>query len=94
MKILKFLGNCLGVLLILWDIGEFLIIPALFVVLGIFCELPAAYYWITIGGYLALFALFQLLLWWLEKKLGKHFDALLTHKAEKISHRFQPPAEK
>lgn len=83
MKILKFLEKCLGVLLILWDIGEFLIIPAIFVVLGIFCELPAGYYWITIGGYFAVFAILQVLMWILEKTLGKRFEALLSNKLAK-----------
>lgn len=80
---MKFLEKILGGLLILWDIGEFLLIPAIFVALGIYCELPAAYYWITIGGYLAVFALLQLLMWILEKTLGKHFEALLTNKLAK-----------
>lgn len=80
---MKFLKNLLAAALILWDIGEFLIVPAIFVALGIFCELPAAYYWITIGGYLAVFAVIQLLMWILEKTLGKHFEALLSNKLAK-----------
>lgn len=80
---MKFLKNLLAAVLILWDIGEFLIVPAIFVALGIFCELPAAYYWITIGGYLAVFAVIQLLMWILEKTLGKRFEALLSNKLAK-----------
>lgn len=87
MKIPKFLETLLGVLLILWEIGEFLAIPAIFVVIGIFCEMPAAYYWITIGGYLAMFAVLQLLMWILEKTLGKRFEALLTNKLAKYFNR-------
>ena len=87
MGILKFLSKCIGVIalvvLVIWDLIEFLALPAIFVVIGIFNQMPAAYYWITIGGYLALFALLQLLMWLLEKKLDKHFDALLTNKLAK-----------
>ena len=87
MGILKFFGKCIGavvlVILVIWDLVEFLAVPALFVAIGLFCQMPAAYYWITIGGYLALFALLQLLMWLLEKKLDKHFDALLTNKLAK-----------
>lgn len=93
MGILKFLGKCAEaialVILIVSELLEFLALPAFFVVIGILCQLPVSYYYITIGGYLVILALIQLLLWWLEKKLQRHFDALLTNKLQRITKRLQ-----
>ena len=87
MGILKFLGKCLGavlgVFLIIWDILEFIALPAILVVIGMICQMPPAFYWIVILGYLAIFAALQLILWILEKTLGKRFDAFVVHKLEK-----------
>ena len=93
MGILKFFGKCIAfvcaIIMILWDILEFITLPAILVVIGIICEMPPAFYRIVIVGYLAIFALFQLLLWLLEKKFGKHFDSLLSNKIGKIARRFE-----
>lgn len=93
MKLLKFLGRCAAAILtavmVIGEVLEFLALPAILMVIGIICDMPPAFYWVVILGYLAIFAAFQLLLWLLEKKLGKHFDALLTHRIEKIAKRLK-----
>lgn len=79
----KLLGAALGLILIIWEILEFIALPAVLVVIGMICEMPPAFYRIIILGYLAIFAALQLLLWVLEKTLGKRIDALVIHKLEK-----------
>ena len=81
-KLLNFIGSILYVVMIIWDVIEFLAIPALFIVIGLLNSFPWQYYASTIGGYFALFVIAEIIAQALDKKytpiikrkLEKHFD--------------------
>ena len=87
-KLLNFFGNILYIGMILWDIIEFLALPALFLVIGLAKSFPWQYYAITIGGYFALFLLFEIILHFIFKALDKKYTPLIERKLEKYSNIF------
>ena len=82
-KFLNFVGNILYVGMVIWDIIEFLAIPALFLVIGLLNSFPWQYYAISIGGYFALFIILEIILHFIFKALDKKYTPLLERKLEK-----------
>ena len=86
---LKVILNILYAGMVIWDIIEFLFVPAVFVVIGLWCSFPWQYYAISVGGYFALFILIEILAHFIFKALDKKYTPLLQRKAEKIFDRFK-----
>ena len=82
-KLLGFIANILYVGMVIWDIIEFLAIPALFVVIGLLNSFPWPYYTITIGGYVALFVIAELAAHFIFKALDKKYTPLIARKIQK-----------
>ena len=87
-KLFDLLGNVLYIVMILWDIIEFLALPALFLIIGLINSFPWQYYAISIGGYFALFIISEIVLHFIFKALEKnmfhsfadtHFMLLFLH---------------
>ena len=87
-KFLNFVGNILYVGMVIWDIIEFLAIPALFLVIGLLNSFPWQYYAISIGGYFALFIILEIILHFIFKALDKKYTPLLERKLEKYFDKF------
>lgn len=77
------------VIMIIWNALEFLAIPALLVIIGILNDFPPIYYIVSIGCYLALFALLELILFVIEKVFGKRMEMFIGSKIEKIISAFK-----
>ena len=82
-KLLNFVGNILYVCMIIWDIIEFLALPAIFLVIGLLNSFPWQYYVISIGGYFALFIILEIILHFIFKALDKKYTPLIERKLEK-----------
>ena len=87
-KLLGFIVNILYIGTILWDIIEFLALPALFVIIGLLNSFPWQYYAISIGGYFALFIILEITLHFIFKALDKKYTPLLERKLEKYFDKF------
>ena len=87
-KFLNFVGNILYVGMVIWDIIEFLAIPALFLVIGLLNSFPWEYYAISIGGYFALFIILEIILHFVFKALDKKYTPLIERKLEKYFDKF------
>ena len=87
-KLLGFIVNILYVGMILWDIIEFLALPALFVIIGLLNSFPWQYYAISIGGYFALFIILEITLHFIFKALDKKYTPLIERKLEKHFDKF------
>ena len=87
-KFLNFVGNILYVGMVIWDIIEFLAIPALFLVIGLLNSFPWQYYAMSIGGYFALFIILEIILHFIFKALDKKYTPLLERKLEKYFKKF------
>ena len=87
-KLLNFIGNILYVCMIIWDIIEFLAIPALLLVIGLLNSFPWQYYAISIGGYFALFIILEIILHFVFKALDKKYTPLIERKLEKLFDKF------
>ena len=85
---LNFVGNILYVGMVIWDIIEFLAIPALFLVIGLLNSFPWQYYAISIGGYFALFIILEIILHFVFKALDKKYTPLIERKLEKYFDKF------
>lgn len=83
----RFLGIIGTVLMVLWDIVEFLAAPALFVVIGVLNRFPWQYYAIAIGGYIALFILIEVIAHFVFKALDKKYTPLIERKLAKYCDR-------
>ena len=82
-KLLGFIANILYVGMVIWDIIEFLALPALFVVIGLLNSFPWQYYAISIGGYFALFIGLEIILHFIFKALDKKHTSLIERILEK-----------
>ena len=82
-KLLGFIANILYVGMVIWDIIEFLAIPALFLVIGLLNSFPWQYYAISIGGYFALFIILEIILHFVFKALDKKYTPLIARKIQK-----------
>ena len=87
-KLFDLLGNVLYIGMILWDIIEFLTLPALFLIIGLINSLPWQYYAIAIGGYFALFIILEIVLHFIFKALDKKYTPLIERKLEKYFNKF------
>ena len=87
-KLLIFIVNILYVGMVIWDIIEFLAIPALFLVIGLLNSFPWQYYAISIGGYFALFIILEIILHFVFKALDKKYTPLIERKLEKHFDKF------
>ena len=87
-KLLGFIANILYVGIVIWEIIEFLAIPALFLVIGLLYSFPWQYYAATIGGYFALFIILEIILHFVFKALDKKYTPLIERKLEKYFDKF------
>ena len=87
-KTVVFFANILYVGMVIWDIIEFLALPALFLVLGLINSFPWQYYAIAIGGYFALFIILEIILHFVFKALDKKYTPLIERKLEKYFNKF------
>ena len=87
-KLLGFIANILYVGMVIWDIIEFLAIPALFLVIGLLNSLPWQYYAISIGGYFALFIILEIILHFAFKAFDKKYTPIIERKLEKYFNKF------
>ena len=87
-KLLNFVGNILYVCMIIWDIIEFLALPAIFLVIGLLNSFPWQYYAIAIGGYFALFIILEIILHFVFKALDKKYTPFIERKLEKYFNEF------
>ena len=87
-KLLYFIGSILYVGMIIWDVIEFLALPALFIVIGLFNSFPWQYYAITIGGYFALFVIAEIIAHFVFKALDKKYTPIIKRKLEKHFDKF------
>ena len=85
---LNFVGNILYVGMVIWDIIEFLAIPALFLVIGLLNSFPWQYYAISIGGYFALFIILEIILHFIFKALDIKYTPIIERKLEKYFDKF------
>lgn len=81
--LLKFIGIILTVIMVIWDLAGILILPALFVIIGLLNAFPWQYYAITVGGYFGILAIGELLIRLIFKALDKKFTSFLERKLEK-----------
>ena len=82
-KLLGFIFNILYVGMVIWDIIEFLALPAIFLVIGLLNSFPWEYYAISIGGYFAIFIILEIILHFVFKALDKKYTPLIQRKLEK-----------
>ena len=80
---LKFIATILTVIMAIWDIFEFLAIPALFVVIGLLNSYSWRYYVITIIAYVIIFALIELIAHLVSSQLDEKYTPLIVKKLEK-----------
>jgi hypothetical protein len=72
----------------LMELLEVLALPILFLILGLWQDMPWQYYAITIGGYFGLLLVLEGLLHLVFKLLGRKYTSRLTGKAGKYRTRF------
>ena len=82
-RLLHFIGVIGTIIMVIWDIVEFLAIPALFVIIGLLNSFSWQYYAITIGGYVVLLLLAELVAHFVFKALDKKYTPLIERKLEK-----------
>ena len=82
-KSLSTLGTLLTVIMFICDAAEFLAIPAIIVLYGLFCGYPVEFYIVAIGAYLLLFALIELIAFLFSRLFGRKINSFMTKKLEK-----------
>lgn len=80
MSIWKRILSVIGVFAVIGTVLEYLALPALFVVVGLLNDFGWQYYAWTIGGYLVLVALAELIGALIGKMLGRAFELRLLRK--------------
>ena len=83
-RFLDFIGIVGTIIMVIWEIVEFLAVPALFILIGILNSFPWQFYAITIGGYIALFVIAEIVVYFAAKALAKKYTPLIARKLEKI----------
>lgn len=84
----KVLLTLVGILCMLAEILDVLIIPIAFLILGLLQQMPWQYYAIMIGGYFGVIILSELILHLIFKALGKKYSTRFVQKVEKLMARF------
>lgn len=79
----NFLGIILTIFTVICDIAEFLAVPALFIVIGLLNSFAWQYYAITIGGYIILFIVAEIVAHFVFKALDKKYTPFFQRKLEK-----------
>ena len=89
-KVLLFL---LALFCRLMELLEVLALPILFLILGLWQDLPWQYYAITIGGYFGLLLVLEGLMHLVFRLLGRKYTSRLQRKAAKYRTRFSAEHE-
>ena len=87
-RFLHFIGIIGTITMVICDIAEFLAIPALFIVIGLLNSYPWQYYAISIGGYIVLFIVAEIIAHFVFKTLNKKYSPLIERKLEKYLNKF------
>lgn len=87
-RFLHFVGIIATIVMIIWDIVEFLAVPVLFIIIGVLNSFPWQYYAITIGGYVALFIIAEIIAHFVFRALDKKYTPFFKRKLEIICNRF------
>ena len=87
-KFLNVMEKALMAFIFLWELAEFLAVPALLVIIGIWCSLPWQYYVISIAIYVFICILAEIISSLITKALGKKFESLIAKKVDKILSKF------
>ncbi len=87
-RFLHFIEVIATVVIVIWSIVEFLAIPALFIIIGMLNSFPWQYYAITIGGYMALFVIAEIIAYFIYKALDKKYTPYIERKLNKLFDRF------
>ena len=87
-RFLHFIGIIGTMIMIICDIAEFLAVPALFIVIGLLNSYPWQYYAISIGGYIVLFIVAEIIAHFVFKTLNKKYSPLIERKLEKYLNKF------
>ncbi len=82
-RFLHSLGIIGTIVMIICETVEFLAVPALFVIIGLLNSFPWQYYAITIGGYIVLFIVFEIIAHFVFKALDKKYTPIIERKLEK-----------
>ena len=81
---LKFIGIILSIIMVIWTLLEFLAVPAFLTVIGLLNNFPWQYYAISIGGYLILFIIIEIIAHFIFKAIDKKFTPFLERKFNQI----------
>ena len=87
-RFIHFIGIIGTITMVICDIAEFLAIPALFIVIGLLNSYSWLYYAITIGGYVVLFIVAEIIAHFVFKALDKKYTPLIERKLEKYFNKF------
>ena len=87
-RFIHFIGIISTITMVICDIAEFLAIPALFIVIGLLNSYSWLYYAITIGGYIVLFVVAEIIAHFVFKALDKKYTPLIERKLEKYFNKF------
>ena len=87
-RFLHFIRIIGTITMVICDIAEFLAIPALFIVIGLLNSYPWQYYAISIGGYIVLFIVAEIIAHFVFKTLNKKYSPLIERKLEKYLNKF------
>ena len=87
-RFLHFIGILATIIMAIWDIVEFLAVPALFIIIGILNSFSWQYYVISIGGYVVLFIIVEIIAHFVFRALDKKYTPFIERKLEKICNRF------
>ena len=87
-RFLHFIGIIGTITMVICDIAKFLAIPALFIVIGLLNSYPWQYYAISIGGYIVLFIVAEIIAHFVFKTLNKKYSPLIERKLEKYLNKF------
>ena len=87
-RFLHFIDVIATIIMVIWDIVEFLAVPALFVIIGVLNSFSWQYYVISIGGYMVLFIIVEIIAHFVFRALDKKYTPFIESKLEKIFNRF------
>ena len=82
-KLIHAIAAVLYALMVIWEILQFLFLPALFVLLGLWQDLPWQYYAVTVGGYFGILLVNELVLTLVFRWLDKKYVPLIVRKLKK-----------
>ena len=80
---MRFIGIIGTIIMVIYDIVEFLAVPALLAVIGLLNSYSRQYYAITIGGYVVLLIVADIVARLIFKALDKKYTPLLEKKINK-----------